>query len=154
MRIVIPQVVAENQELEKRLEAVTAARERGEFLKWFDRELKDIDPKLSLVKATEGADLPGLIPGYWHVKRENDATVDSYLPIHGPDGEFMEPHSGVFRDLRRADLHRTGALQDIRDRHARKARDRERLRSVWRNDKKQEFAERYKSLTSKQVLIP
>lgn len=67
----------------------------------FNRELKAIDPYLELVKAKETIEAgTPLKPGYWHVIRHNPGAPPSIMTIEGPDGEYVEPDSGVFRQLR------------------------------------------------------
>lgn len=90
--------------------------ERHEALRWFDQALKDFDPLLDLVKASENSDDPDLVPGYWHVRRRNAIGFDTYLAITGPDGEFAEPNSGIIEQLRRDDLQRPGAWDELMDR--------------------------------------
>jgi hypothetical protein len=87
MSLILPPTVAFDLERERMVE-------RHAALSWFDRQLKDIDPRLELVRAREHAHAPGMEPGFWHVKRTNEQTLDSYVPIKGPDGEFVEPNSG------------------------------------------------------------
>jgi hypothetical protein len=142
MSLILPETVKANLELERCLEAVSRAHAHGDFLLWFDRELKNLDSRLSLVKASERAE-PPLVAGYWHVKRENEQAVDSYMPIAGADGEFVEPHSGVLRDLEASDLQRPGVLEALTERQQRSVRD--------RSDLKQEFAERIEQASKTSV---
>lgn len=115
-QIILPTHVLANMERERQVDLrIEAAQE-------FNRLLKEIDPRLGLVRAHERADAPGLIPGYWHVRRRNaPPAADTYMPITGPHGEFMEPHTGVLEELRYADLH-NGGLERIIEAQAR-ARD-------------------------------
>lgn len=72
--------------------------------------LQAMDERLDLVFITDRADAEfGVKPGRWHVVRKNDPPApDSYMPIETPDGKYMEPHSGVLRDLDQRDLWRRG----------------------------------------------
>lgn len=62
--------------------------------------LKGIDERLELVKAHESAKAQGLRPGYWHVMRNNPGGPPSLLVVEGPDGEYREPDSALFDQLR------------------------------------------------------
>lgn len=78
--------------------------------------LRDFDPNLELVFFGERAEaIGGIIPGRWHVRRNNReaGAPDSYMPITGRNGSYREPDFGVLDDLRRRDLWRTGALEDL-----------------------------------------
>lgn len=114
----------------------------------FAVELKRIDPHLGLVWAGEKADFPGLKPCRWHVKRHNPGTVDSYWPIEGPDGGYMEPHSGVFEQLMRNDLWRGDPGRARYHRECENARRRQRAKDREAEDRRVEFAERLKALAS------
>ena len=54
-KVLLPAIVGERQQLESALEKLDRARDRGGWLSYFDRQLRDIDGQLSLVKATEQA---------------------------------------------------------------------------------------------------
>ena len=94
------------------------------FAKAFTAQLKQLDERLELVFINEQAKAPGLLPGRWHVRRRNpELGFDSYIPIAGPNGEYVEPHSGVIEELRQRDLWRENvSTKLIRERMAREAR--------------------------------
>lgn len=144
-KIILPDVVQQNRSIEAQLEKVSAIRQKGSWLKEFDFQLKELDPKLSLVKAGEHSDLPELMPGYWHVKRSNDGAPDSFLPIATIDGHFKEPDSGTLEWLRRNDLQRPGALHEIYKRQEEEMRAHARKQAQIRTERKDEFYERYRS---------
>jgi hypothetical protein len=75
-------------------------------LDYWNRELKRIDPYLELVKANDNASMPGLKPGYFHVLRHNPGAPPSVIVHEGPNGEFREPDSGLFEELKRKDMWR------------------------------------------------
>lgn len=125
-----------------------AARERMTArhaeLQWFDDQLKEFDPLLSLVRAAPHAEDPDLVPGYWHIKRSNAIGMDTYLVLKGPNGEFSEPHSGFIEQLRKEDLQRAGAWEELMARLEREETASARAQQEAREDMKVEFAERYK----------
>lgn len=57
-----------------------------------EAELKGMDPHLSVVFVGPRAPgAPGIVPGAWHIRRENAETIDSYWPILNPDGSPAPP---------------------------------------------------------------
>ena len=72
--------------------------------------LQAFDRRLDLVFINDRADPGyGIRPGRWHVVRKNDPPApDSYMPIETPDGKYMEPHSGILRELQERDLWKHG----------------------------------------------
>jgi hypothetical protein len=139
-RIILPPIALYNAEREK-------LTERHHHLKRFDVELKAIDWRLSLVKAAPGAVDRDLIPGYWHIKRDNSqqGVPDTYMPVKGPQGEFMEPHDGVLNLLRERDMGRPGAWEEMVRRMDREEEERQRRLAAGRADFREEFADRYKA---------
>lgn len=113
-----------------------------------DRELKAIDPLLSLVWIKEGADEPGLMPARWHVKRSNPGTLDTYMPITGPGGQYREPDSAVADQLRARDLWRDDVQRALRKHKVDKAEALKRAELEARAAKKEEFATRVKAIQS------
>jgi hypothetical protein len=148
--IILPEIVESNRALEASLETLQRKRERAGWLTHFDDALKGFDSKLSLVKARETIALErGLIPGFWHIKRENGADLpDTYLPITGPSGEFMEPHQGVLDMLREKDLQRPGRMEELRAEWDEQDRRLKAQQDQWRAEMSDEFAQRYKSMAS------
>lgn len=148
MQIILPPEVQYRMELEEGLERLGRLRERAGWLKEFDAHLKQIDHRLSLVKATENSTQAGLVPGFWHVQRLNDVTMPSYLPITMPDGSFSEPTSWHLEQLRKSDLQRPGALDELRKRQEREAAQRERDKALLRGDRVEELLGRVKAIES------
>lgn len=74
----------------------------------FNRELKRIDDHLQLVWCPDPAPIDavaaGATPGRFHVARHNPGAPISLMVIETPDGEFRQPDSAVFEQLRKADL--------------------------------------------------
>lgn len=153
-RVELPEEVRFSMELEQQMEKVNRLRERGADLQAFDDALKQIDPRLDLVKASENATAPGLTPGYWHIRRRNDPpAMDSYLILTAPDGGFTEPHSGFLDRLRACDLQRDGALEDLQRAEFAKERERQARAELLHAERVEEIAGRYKAHSSPGVLF-
>lgn len=121
---------------------------RNTMDRW-NRELKQIDDRLELVRAQEKTTVPGLRPGYWHVLRVNPApSPPSLIALEGEGGEFREPGSWMFEMLRAADLWRDDVARDRARRKSelevvqRRARERERA------ELREELADRWKARTN------
>lgn len=123
----------------------------------FNTDLKQIDPYLELVKAKETIEAgTPLKPGYWHVIRHNPGAPPSIMTIEGPSGEYIEPDSGVFRQLQE-----WCDLQNPAVNHRRRQRERdiktaeERRRAREREDTDAEAIDRYLAATRTQVsMVP
>lgn len=122
-----------------------AAQVRAGELEWFDAQLKELDPNLTLVRAAEHSTSPDLVPGYWHIHRRNVIGLDTYIAITGPDGEFAEPNSGIIEQLRKDDLQRAGAWEEFEARLDREEESYRRKVLDQRAEMKDEFAGRYKA---------
>jgi hypothetical protein len=73
------------------------------------RSLQALDHRLDLVFISDRADPEyGVVPGRWHVTRKNDGAPDSYIPIVGRKGEYVEPHSGIVVELQERDMWKHG----------------------------------------------
>jgi hypothetical protein len=107
-----------------REESLEQGPPRAPFVKEVNAELKKVDPYLEIVyvgpRARRNA-VPGLEPGYWHVRRSAPGVVDSYWPIMGPEREYIDPSPQIVEDMKKADLWRPGALQELRDRQEKEA---------------------------------
>lgn len=136
--LILPPSVAFDLERERMVE-------RHARLAWFDRQLKEIDTLLELVKASEHAAAPGMEPGYWHVHRRNEQTIDSYVPIKGPVGEFVEPSSGWLDRFRADDAWSNGGWDELKRRWDAREAARAKDKRQRRDDKIVEFAERLKA---------
>lgn len=82
--------------------------------------LKQMDPRLDLVLASDRATNERLRPGYWHVRLDLGPLPPSYMPITTPGGGYREPDAAVVDELmaRRMDRTRDG----VADLFARKDR--------------------------------
>lgn len=114
--------------------------------------LRDIDPYLDLVYVTKppGEELgppPGLEWNRWHVRRTVPGqSFPMFLPITGPNGEFMEPHSGVLDRLKEQDMWSGDGQKRFRERRLEEARRREKAAEASRAEIREETQQRLKSL--------
>ena len=116
-------------------------------LEAWNRELRQVDPYLQLVKAHDDAsDVPGLRPGYYHVLRHNPGAPPSLIPIEGPDGSFREPDSSLFDMLRRSDMWNHEAERDRRVRGRRLEQAQQAREARERAERKEEALLRLKAL--------
>jgi hypothetical protein len=118
----------------------------------FNRDLKQIDPYLELVKCKEHIE-PGspLKPGYWHIIRHNPGAPPSIMVIEGPDGEFVEPTSQIFEMLKRSDLQNPAVEYRRKQREREMDLARERREAREREERNDEVRERYLAGTRAQV---
>jgi hypothetical protein len=112
-----------------------------------ERELKKLDHHLEVVFIDpEAASLPpserglGVVPGRWHIVRRNPGRIDSWFPIMGPNMEYRDPELAVIEDMKKADLWRRGALQELRDKQVRQAIESERNEQLVREQLRDESA--------------
>jgi hypothetical protein len=137
--IILPPTVLFNQERERLVER------RGE-LNWFNRQLRQIDPRLELVKATEHPQSTDLTPGYWHVVRHNEPPApDTYIAIKGDHGEFIEPSTGWLERFRADDAWSNGGWAELTKRWAKREQARERDKQRVREERVEEIADRIKA---------
>lgn len=122
-----------------------------EKMTYWNKELRQIDPDLQLVKANEDTRLPELRPGYWHVLRRNAAAPVTVIPVQGPNGEYREPDSSLFEELRRGDMwsNRSEAERKRTMRKLKQAEERQRDRE--REERIDEAVERLRSKSRLQV---
>lgn len=123
MPLILPEEVILGQQIDAQLERMNRLRERHGFLSWFDRELKGIDPRLSLVKASQNPDQSALVPGAWHIRRDNEMTMPTYIPILTDDGLPREPVNNDLEELKKADMQRAGAFEEFKAKQDKKQRD-------------------------------
>lgn len=138
-QLMIPDEVLVRHQLEAQLERISALRERHGWLRYFNDQLRQLDPFLELVKAAENATEPGLRPGFWHVKRNNPADIPTYYPIEDANGNFIDPHMGVLDELRKMDTSRAGWLDEMLAKRRREYESRKRRE---KEDRVTELAER------------
>lgn len=131
-------------------EVLEAAR-RDATLDYWDRELKKIDPALTIIKAVDDARVPGLKAGYYHIVREVENGPPSILPIVGENGEFVEPTSRILDLLRAGDLQNPRAMAERRRRDDAAERAREKARQDGHEERVEEMLDRWKSMTQTRV---
>ena len=124
-----------------------------EAAKEITRGLKEIDPYLEVAfirKPHNWDDEVGAPLGIqwfrWHVVRRNPETAPTFMPITGPQGEYVPPGSKVFDMVREADMWSGQHDERRKKRLAFEAKQRERERERQRDETAQEFAERVHAL--------
>lgn len=133
------------------MERERMASRHGE-LRWFDTQLKELDAHSELVRASDSADAPGILPGFWHVRRTDPLTGwQTYISLKGHDGGFSEPHSGHLEALRACDLQRPGGFEDAKRKLDLADEQRARELAWTRAEYSTEFKERYLNKTRTSV---
>jgi hypothetical protein len=137
------------------LEFVETARQSA-VCREFDPLLQRIDPLLSMVFCREPAPhavvAAGARPGRYNVLREShNGGPRSFMPIVGPNGEFVEPTSRVFETLKSMDSWNPAVQRERREREesiekARAKREADELREA-----NEDVLERYKAVSRAQV---
>lgn len=146
--IILPDRVRAQIDFEQQLETM---QERHGWLKHFDTELKAIDPLLSLVKASENSTQSGLVPGFWHIKRDNPATIPTFIPLRNDQGGFAEPNSAHLDLLRRNDMQRKGAFEEFKRQQESINLEKEKANLARADERRVEMAERLESFDRAQV---
>lgn len=147
MSLVVPAWVEENQERERFID--------GQIMLglYWTRVLKDFDERLSVVFITENAhaiavedgvtykvEIPGIVPGRWHVRRKNDPPyADTYMPITTPEGEYREPDAQVVEEVQRRSM-QNRTVSDIIEERKVDERAQERQRELFREQMRDESA--------------
>jgi hypothetical protein len=118
------------------------ARHAG-IVQAFNKELRAIDPHLQMVWFDEDVVLEGVVPGRYHLLRDAPGVPPTLEPICGPNGEFMEPNSGLFNWLRESDMWNAEARRDRERRQEEARRSAERVREREREEIREELLDRY-----------
>lgn len=160
-KIFVPPKVSyelQQETLRREAEGLLELKVEAKF-KWakeFEAELKRIDHRLfGPVFCPDPAPLDavamGAQPGRWHVGRENEGAPTSLLPIMGPNGEYMEPTSRVFEQLKAMDWWDDRVLRDKRKRE-RQMEEAKRIREEReRKEFDEEMYERFLAVSRTQV---
>jgi len=112
--VIVPESVALGMQIDAELERRKRLVDRHGHLRQLERELQRLDPNLSLVKASEHPSQSALTPGAWHVRRDNQGTMPSYIPILDDDGRPREPTMLEVHRLQQGDMQRPGYFEDLR----------------------------------------
>jgi hypothetical protein len=142
--MLLPDLLAIDAE---RAAVVDAQVEKGHEM---TRILREVDPYLECVFIGRGSDveLPGVLPGHWHIMRHNPETADTYIPITAPDGSYAEPGSWCLDLLRERDLQNPEAYALYQDAEKKRKIDLIKRREEDKAARIEEMAMRYKALTS------
>ncbi len=128
--------------------------EMTEQVRYFNRELKKIDPYVEVIKAPANASYPGLTPGFWHILRRPPVGHPTLIAHQTPDGGYRDLDSGIFQTLRDGDMW-SDARQRDREKHIRQAKQaEERQAEREREERVEELAERVKARVNPSVLMP
>jgi hypothetical protein len=108
-----------------------------------DKALKELDRHLSVVFFGDNAEpYPGIVPGRWHIRRQNPETLDSYFPLQTPEGEYREPTMGDVERLKGADLWTADGMKRMRQQEENRRRAQEREQQRHAEDRQAEIASR------------
>lgn len=136
--------------------AQVALAEVNETCAQFTRELKRIDSYLEMVYwPLRNPELPGFVPGCYHLVRHNPGAPGSVEALTGPDGGFAEPGSWVFEVLRRSDMWNAEARREDARAVRRAIATRDRARQRENEERREEIRDRVNAATRASVsLIP
>ena len=101
-------------QIDAELERRERLKTRHGHLRHIERELQSLDSRLSLVKANSHPTQYVLVPNAWHIRRENEQTFPSFIPIVDEDGRPREPTMADVERLKSADMHRRGWFDDLK----------------------------------------
>lgn len=106
MTLILPAGVSQRMQQERQLRAAAlrASVELHDKLAHWNKQLREIDRDLQLVKAREDTEHPDLKPGYYHLLRHTPGAPPTVIIHQGPNGEFREPDSALFEELKKADM--------------------------------------------------
>jgi hypothetical protein len=116
MALSLPDVyVAEevSRHLEEQVEANLAEAQ------YWNRELRKIDPGLSIVFGRESADDPWVSPGRWMIQKEVPGQEPLLIPWEHPDGSFRPLSSAVLDFIQEADMWNERNRKERRERQER-----------------------------------
>jgi hypothetical protein len=132
--------------LEANAERIAMADASAHPFAEIDRELYRLDRHLSLKFFGENASAPGIVPGRWHIRRENPNTIDTYYPLETPDGEYRDPTMNDVEKLKGADLWKGDGMWRMRRRDLQQREKAERSRQRHDEDRREEIADRIKAI--------
>ena len=93
----------------------------------WNRVLRDKFPDwpMFMVRATENAHAPGLVPGFYHLMVVPQGAPVTFLPISLPDGSFCEPSHQTLMWLESADLQNPMVIREREEAMIRHLEDQE-----------------------------
>ena len=112
---------------------------------------RGFDEKVSVVKASEKAEHPGIRPGFYHVMRFNEGAPLSINAIEAPDGGFMVPTTATLDRLRDSDMWNSRVVRDRRRAHEAEQEAIRRQEQQETADRQQEILERWKAVSETQI---
>lgn len=141
--LVVPRRVAE-EDLADRVNAeVDRQIEESNLLL---RELKAIDPHLTLVLVSDGADPDEFdYPGYWYIKKHIPGSVDALFPLAGPNGERLAPGPWILDELQAEDLWNPAVHRDKQEARRRLREARQRAKATEAEQRQDEMAVAYRA---------
>ena len=125
------------------------AQSQHDYAKEFERRvLKHLDPRLELRFVHPSAPREyDVIPGRWHVVLRNEQGPDTWKPITGPNGEYIEPHGGLVEQLQSMDLTKVNVKDYLYERRQKEARRRAKAMEADRQERVEEITDRFKAFT-------
>ncbi len=95
-----------NAEIEQQIDA------QIEEARHWNRELQRIDPGLSLIWSPPQADDMELKPGRFMIRKRVPGSVDAFIPLEGPEGQYREPGVWMLEMLQGNDMWNDRVKQD------------------------------------------
>lgn len=150
----VPPAVAHALLEERRVYAADLARacHTDHVCDRWNRELRRLDPLLRMVRAPE-MEVVGtpLVPGCYHLIRDNPDAPQSVTPITGPDGGFREPPGSLLEQLQSMDL-QNPSVRRMRARVQQKLDEQQdRRREEIRGERQRDLLERWRAVSRTQV---
>jgi hypothetical protein len=109
------------------------------------QHLREFDPYLDVGFVGENVDHPQAQPNRWHLIRRNPDAPVTLTAITGPNGEYVEPGSGVYELVQRMDLQNNRVRSDMERRRLEEQREKERTQERKREEMREEVADRIKA---------
>jgi hypothetical protein len=123
-------------------EQVSALERTNGLCEQFNRELRKIDADLKMVFFEAQVPVGG-VPYRYHLVRRPAVGPKTLISITGPHGEFVEPTSAIFEQLRKGDLW-NGEAERFRKRSEREAElALERQKAREQEERQEELKDRY-----------
>ena len=116
-----------------------------EAARYWNHELKRIDPTLSLVWVPEQADEAELTPACWHICKRIPGSVDAYIHLLGPNGEFLPPGGWMLDWLTANDLWNPRVHRDKQEAKEKVRQAKNRQRKLEAEQRKDHMAEAYRA---------